>query len=177
MDKKERFALCERSPPKRNNRDTYSTNRYHEEDTWEKVGSAIRAADPLNKRNLALKSLLTDAKFTDDIKVSLRILATDVVEQPSAAGDQSEQTASRGKILAMGSHVLGQSIDPFGQNCDLNFGGSGVGGGRTVFADHFLLAFFRDRHAESCFLDESNTGVTCHPRQNQVLVNEFDREV
>ncbi|TWU17936.1 hypothetical protein Poly21_00880 [Allorhodopirellula heiligendammensis] len=123
------------------------------------------------------EKLLANTELTNHIQVTLRIVSSNVIEQPTSATDQTEQAASRSKVFAVRSHVLGQTIDPLSQNRNLHLRGSGVICSRSVFADYFLLTFFRDRHTVNCFLDESNTEVTCHPRQTQVKVKLFSREV
>ena len=53
------------------------------------------------------KALYPLAIFSDDIKISLRILTSHIVEQTSATANQTQQSSSRGIILAVSPHVLG----------------------------------------------------------------------
>jgi hypothetical protein len=46
----------------------------------------------------------------------------------------------------MGPHVLSQSVDPLGQNRDLDLGGTRVIGTLAMLFDQRGLLLFRDRH-------------------------------
>ena len=48
-----------------------------------------------------------------------------------------EQTTAAVKILAVGAQMLGQMVDPGGEQRDLDFGRSGVLFVRFVFGDDF----------------------------------------
>lgn len=91
--------------------------------------------------------LFTDAQLSDDIEIPLRIFTSDVVEQTSATTDQTQQAATRGIILAMGSHVLGQPIDALGQDGNLHLGRAGIGVRLLMLADYLCFSLFRDRHS------------------------------
>ncbi len=50
--------------------------------------------------------LFANAQFSNDIEITLRVLAAHIVQQTSATADQTQQTTPRSKVLAMGSHVF-----------------------------------------------------------------------
>src|SRR6185295_9031839 len=97
----------------------------------------------LSKRGTApLSVLLADVQSLDEIRIPLRVLAFEVVEQPPALADQHQQAAARMMIFCVGFEVLGEVIDPFAQNRDLHFRGSGVAFVRAVAANQLCLAVF-----------------------------------
>lgn len=58
--------------------------------------------------------LLSNAQFTDDIEISLRVLTPRIVQQSSSLADQPQQTTPSREVLTMSPHVLSQAIDAFG---------------------------------------------------------------
>src|SRR5215216_3719385 len=70
--------------------------------------------------------LLTDTEALDDLSVTVDVLALQVIEQPPALANELQQPAPRMVILAVGLEVLGQVVDAFAENRDLNFWGAGV---------------------------------------------------
>src|SRR4051812_7202556 len=71
---------------------------------------------------LALRpGLLTDAEALDHLCVTVDVLALQVVEQAAALANELEQPAARVMILAVGLEMLGQVVDSFAQNRDLDF--------------------------------------------------------
>jgi len=91
--------------------------------------------------------LLSNPQFSDDIEISLRILASHVVEQASSTANQTQQSSSRGVILAVSPHVLGQPVNPLGQDGNLHLRRAGIGIGFLMFADYLGSSLFRDRHS------------------------------
>src|SRR5262245_3026219 len=49
-------------------------------------------------------------------------------------------------VLAVGPEVLGELVDPLGEQGDLHFGGAGVFAGPAVLADQLLLSVLGQRH-------------------------------
>ena len=53
-------------------------------------------------------------------------MALHIVEELTAAGRHLQKTAARVEVLAMRAQVLGQVIDPGGEQRDLHFGLAGI---------------------------------------------------
>ena len=49
-----------------------------------------------------------------------------VVEQLTTAGSHLQETATTVKVFAVSAEVIGQMIDPSGEDRDLDFGRSGI---------------------------------------------------
>src|SRR5215216_7127397 len=90
--------------------------------------------------------LLADIQSLDQVRIALRILAFEVVEQTPALPDQHQQAAARVMILCVRLEVLGEVVDAFAENGDLDFRGSGVALMCAVVPDQFSLAVFGKRH-------------------------------
>jgi hypothetical protein len=97
------------------------------------------------------EGLLTNAQLSDDIEISLWILTPHIVEQTSATANQTQQASPGGVILAVSPHVLGQPINPLGQDGNLHLRRAGIGVGFLMVADNLGFSLFRDRHSFFCF--------------------------
>src|SRR3954463_1301719 len=86
--------------------------------------------------------LLSDVEALDEVRVPLRVLALEVIEQSPAFTDQHQQSAARVVIFCVGLEVLGQVVDAFAENRDLNLGGAGIAVVRAVAANELGLAVF-----------------------------------
>src|SRR5688572_4664539 len=93
-----------------------------------------------------ISKLLADAQAFDQIRVPLRILALQIVQQPAALPDEFEEASARVVIFRVGLEVLGEISDAFAQNGDLNFRGAGVGIVCTVRRDELGLPVFIECH-------------------------------
>src|SRR5690606_34867884 len=74
----------------------------------------------------------TQAELLDQALVTLDVLLLQVVEQAAAAVDHLQQAAAAVVILLVGLEVAGQQFDAGGQQGDLDFRGTGVGGAALV---------------------------------------------
>ena len=67
------------------------------------------------------------------------VLALEIVQQSPALAYDLEETAPGVVILLVGLEMVGQLVDPCGQQRHLNFGRPGVSFARPVFLDDLLL--------------------------------------
>src|SRR5260221_1677018 len=67
-------------------------------------------------------SLLAQAEAVDQRAVGLDVLALEVVEQAAALAHHGEQPAARMEILDVRLEMLGEHVDPLGEERDLHFG-------------------------------------------------------
>lgn len=123
-------------------------------------------------------ALATQAQTLDQRLVTRFFLALDVVEQTTTLTHHDQQTAARVEVVLVLFHVLGEVLDPLGQDRDLHFRGTGVTGLKAVFSDEFRLAFYSNRHsvfslsAASCLKIEDTEGLQLsrlEPCQRQQL--------
>ena len=86
--------------------------------------------------------LLAYAEFGDDALVTVGIVLFQVVEQATTLADQHEQAAARAVVFLVRLEVLRQLTDALAQQCDLNFGATGVRSMRRIRVDKglFLLS-------------------------------------
>ena len=83
----------------------------------------------------ASQLLLTNSKSSDNVKITLRIDLSQIIQQAASSADHAQQTTSRGVVLLMCSHVFSQIVNPRGQDRDLYFGRSGIFITTLVFLD------------------------------------------
>lgn len=81
--------------------------------------------------------LLAEAELLEKLVVFGQVLALDVIKELAAAAGHLEEAAAAVEILAMRAQVLGQVIDPGGEQRDLNFGRAGVLIVSLVLGDDF----------------------------------------
>jgi len=99
--------------------------------------------------------LAAQSQFLDQAPVALQVSLLQIVEEPSAAADELEQSASGVMILPVRAQMLGQLLDPAREQGDLNLGRTRVSIALAVAGDDFQLGFFGDLAAESQFLDQA----------------------
>src|SRR6476659_3419203 len=87
-----------------------------------------------------VEPLLADAQTTDQLRIAFRVLALEIVEQPSALADEFEKPPARVMVLRVGLEMLGEVIDALTEERDLNFGGSGIAVVCLVRSDKVGLA-------------------------------------
>ena len=80
------------------------------------------------------------------IQVALRVTPLNVIKQTTTAANQSQKASAATIIFLMGSHVLGQAIDPGRQNSDLYFGAARVVVALLKFADYLGFLLFGNCH-------------------------------
>ena len=93
--------------------------------------------------------LLAETQPADDLLISVDILPTQIIQQPSAFADHPEQTLSGVVILGVGLEMLGEMQDAPGEQCDLDLGRTRVHVVSPVTLDDFSLATFGLRHVVS----------------------------
>src|SRR5688500_11753335 len=107
--------------------------------------------------------LTAQPQLVDDVLVARAVLLLEVVEQATTLPDHDQQAATRVEILLVRLQMLGQILDPFGQESHLHLRCAGVLAAIAVFLDQFLLAISRDRHRVSpCSLEVQ------YPHRNQL---------
>ena len=72
------------------------------------------------------KGLATQAESCEHLLISLRIGAGKIIEEFAAAGDETQETATRRDVFFVGREVLGKVADALGHQCDLHVGAAGV---------------------------------------------------
>ena len=82
-----------------------------------------------------LAGLAADTQFGDQRTVPLDIIAFEVVEQAPTPTDEHQQAPPRVMVLFVGLQVLGEVLDAFGQQRDLDLRGPSVGVVTAVFGD------------------------------------------
>src|SRR5262249_9387401 len=90
--------------------------------------------------------LPTQAELLDEGTVALDVLALQVVEETATATHEAQQTPARVVIFGVLPKVLGEVVDPPGQERDLHLRRSGVRGPTPVLLDDFLLDFLGEAH-------------------------------
>src|SRR4029077_15260635 len=84
----------------------------------------------------------------DQLLVATGMLDLQIFEQAPALADHHQQAAAGMEILAVGGEMLGEILDPLGEDRDLYFRRPGVAlFGRIVF-DERSLALGRNRHRQ-----------------------------
>jgi len=71
-------------------------------------------------------ALLADAERLDDGAIALDVFGLQIVQETAALADQHQEATTRVMILHVGLEVLGEIRDPFREESDLHFGGTGV---------------------------------------------------
>src|SRR6186997_3660309 len=70
--------------------------------------------------------LLADAEALDQIRVAVRILALQIIQEAAALADQLQEAAARVVILGVRLEMFGQIADPLAEERDLHFRGARV---------------------------------------------------
>src|SRR5919106_1597173 len=100
----------------------------------EKSGAGVPAS---------IMDLPAEAELADQLAVAVEVGGLHVPQQPAALPDQHQQAAAGVVVLAVVAQVLGQLVDPLGQQRHLDRGRPGVGVGAAEAPDQLLLAFLR----------------------------------
>jgi hypothetical protein len=83
--------------------------------------------------------LLPDAELTDDLRITIRIVLLEVIEQAAAPADHHQKAPTRCVVLLVGLEVFGQLADPLTQDCDLHFGRTRIAAMGAVLVDYVLF--------------------------------------
>src|ERR1700692_4256625 len=136
-------------------------------------------APPQNARNVARKHTLTaDTQPFDQSFVSRLVGAIEIVENLTPLRNELEQPAPRVVVLDVSLEVLGQAVNPLGEQRNLYFGRTRIAGLGTVILDKLRLARGRYRHRHQPFClparptmpDKLNTRLgTISPRSNSAM--------
>src|SRR5262249_36917635 len=70
----------------------------------------------------------------------LEVAALEVVEKAATSADEHQQAAAGVVVFAVRSQMLGEHVDPLGEQRDLNLGPAGVVGALAELGDQLLLA-------------------------------------
>ena len=81
--------------------------------------------------------LLAETQLLQQVVVLGQVLALDVIKELATAAGHLEKATAAVEILAMRAQVLGQVIDPGGEQRDLDVAGAGVLIVGFVLADDF----------------------------------------
>ena len=90
--------------------------------------------------------LFSDAELVDDGAVALDVDLLEISEQVAAMTDHFEQTSAAVVVLFVRLQVLGERVDPRGQERDLHLGGAGVALVGRVLCDDRLFFFLCECH-------------------------------
>src|SRR6476660_8953560 len=103
--------------------------------------------DPGLCRGPGLRRLAAESESSDDDAVARAVLLHQVGEKAAALADELEEAAARMVVLGKTLEMLGQLLDPLGQERDLDFRRAGVTFLGGVAGDDLLLCFPRERHS------------------------------
>src|SRR5436190_16396238 len=93
-----------------------------------RLGNAkTRGPHLLRPRGHGYARLVTESKVLDELPVGFELGTLHVVQEPTALSDEPEQALASVVILLVRSEMLGQVVDPFRENGDLNLGRTGIG--------------------------------------------------
>jgi len=81
------------------------------------------------------KWLLAEIQLLQQLGVFGQVVPFGIVEELAPTGGHLEEAAAAVEVLAMLAQVLGQMVDPGGEQCDLDFRGAGVRFVGFVFCD------------------------------------------
>src|SRR5262245_48519777 len=93
-----------------------------------------------------------DPQLLDKTPVARLVGAPEIVEQLATLRHELEQPAARVIVLDVGLEMIGQVVDPFGEDRDLHFRRTSVAGLRRIRLDNVGLAAGSNRHRLTTFL-------------------------
>ena len=91
---------------------------------------------------------MAQAEVGDEGAVALDVSPLEVAQQAAALADHHQQPAAGMVILGMGLKMLGQVLDPVGQEGNLHLAGTGIGLMDFELFNNFLFSLCCLRHAE-----------------------------
>ena len=83
--------------------------------------------------------LLTQAELCNDCTIAVDVLLGEVVEKASALADHHQKAAAGMVVLLVLTQMLGQGVDPGGEDSDLDLGRTGIAGMGCVLLDNGSL--------------------------------------
>jgi hypothetical protein len=72
------------------------------------------------------RCLVAETKLLDQRSVRLEIAPLEVRQQPAAGADHLQESPATVMVLGVGPKVIGEGIDPLGEEGDLHLGRPGV---------------------------------------------------
>src|SRR6184192_4725065 len=87
-----------------------------------------------------------DSELVDERAVALGVLVLEVLEQPSALADQHQEATPRVVVLGVLLEVIGETVDPFRQERDLDLRRPGVARVDAELLDQAPLLVDGQRH-------------------------------
>src|SRR5690606_35509175 len=118
---------------------------------------------PPTDGNRSLRNSAAQAEALDQRAVALDVGLLQVTEQALALADEQQQATTAVVVVLVLTGVLGQLLDPSGQQRDLDLGGTGVALGRGVLLDDFLLGGSVHRHRATPSLSLRGASWACPP--------------
>jgi hypothetical protein len=97
-------------------------------------------------------------KLLDEGSVRGQVAALEIRKQPAAGPDHLQQPAAAVMIFGVGAKMLGERIDPLGEQRYLYFGGSGVVFVGLMLSRYSLLV---KAHAAWCPLNKVRVVIRC----------------
>ena len=79
--------------------------------------------------------LSAQADAFDQLRVTIFVLALEVIQQPPAFSDHDDEAAPGMEIMLVDLEVFGEVDDPFAQDRDLHLGRTGVARCRCILLD------------------------------------------
>lgn len=107
--------------------------------------------------------LLTQAELCNDCTIAVDVLLGEVVEKASALADHHQKAAAGVVVLLVFPQMLGQGVDPGGEDSDLDLGRTGIAGVGRVLLDNGSLFFFAHHSCVSTF--QNIPGIQVSGRQ------------
>src|ERR1700722_11967642 len=105
--------------------------------------------------------LVAKSKSLDQRPIPFQIRALEIIEQPAPATDHLQQALAAVMILRVGPEMIGQVVDPVGQQRHLDAGRAGVGLAGSVLQDR--RCFFKCHVIYSPRRPRSVSAYSCKP--------------
>ena len=85
------------------------------------------------------RRLVPETKLFDECSVRGQVAALEICEESAAGTNHLQQPSAAVMVLGVGPEVLGQRVDPLGEQCYLYLGGPGVVFVGLMLGRHTLL--------------------------------------
>src|SRR5262249_24875581 len=119
----------------------------------------------------AKSSSATNAELVDQRLIAAFVGALEIIEKLATLRDKLEQAPPRMVVLDVSLEMLGEIVDPFGEDRHVHLRRTRIAGLRCISLDDFGLAFVRNRHRSNT---SSATGAALQPGQiEHALGNDF----
>ncbi|SBT06441.1 hypothetical protein PROAA_1890011 [Candidatus Propionivibrio aalborgensis] len=106
-----------------------------------------------NRTAVRQAGLFTQAETLNQGTIGINIRALQVVQQLASTTHHAQQTATGVMILDMLFEVTGQVVDACGEQCHLDFGGTGVACGTLIITHDLRFLRYIDRHFKLSFVN------------------------